>query len=128
MTTLVKSDDVLSLYEISHIAISVNTSDQKPLAWSPAVLLRDQSKVKLIVVLLESLYVKESKDARDLKWSILNSLKVLEQVRVEGKVRNVANCIRVSQLKLPLILIKIEVCVYIICIHSLVDIHLDGFR
>ena len=128
MTTLVKSDDVLSLYEISHIAISVNTSHQKPLAWSPAVLLRDQSKVKLIVVLLESLYVKESKDARDLKWSILNSLKVLEQVRVEGKVRNVANCIRVSQLKLSLILIKIEVCVYIIYIHSFVDIHLDGFR
>ena len=128
MTTLVKSDDVLSLYEISHITISVNTSDQKPLAWSPAVLLRDQSKVKLIVVLLESLYVKESKDARDLKWSILNSLKVLEQVRVEGKVRNVANCIRVSQLKLSLILIKIEVCVYIIYIHSFVDIHLDGFR
>ena len=128
MPTLVKSDDVLSLYEISHITISVNTSDQKPLAWSPAVLLRDQSKVKLIVVLLESLYVKESKDARDLKWSILNSLKVLEQVRVEGKVRNVANCIRVSQLKLSLILIKIEVCVYIIYIHSFVDIHLDGFR
>ena len=87
---------MFSLHEVRNITFSVDSSHQEPLSSSSAVLLRDKGKVEFVIVLLESLYVQESKDARDFEWSILRSFKIFEKVRVEGKLRYVVYSVGIS--------------------------------
>ena len=87
---------MLSLYVVSNISLFVDSSDDEPPAWSPAVLLGEECEVELVLLHLESLDVCVAIDAGNFEGRILLVFEGLQHVVVERKVGDVVSAVWVG--------------------------------